>query len=111
MTRWLILQARSHMISGYKNINMNLLVVSAGTAYNFTYLPTQYLFATGEKLREDIQEGSSSLLASTSACCDSAVMIPDYFILPSHFMLLWISEMAKRLFRRCRVVEKYSRPQ
>ena len=99
------------MINGYKNINMNLLVVSAGAAYNdFTYLPTQYLFATGEKLCEDIQEGSSSLLASTSACRDSAVMIPHNFILPSRFMLLWISEMAKRLFRRCRVVEKYVQP-
>ena len=55
-----------------------------------------------EKLRErlEMQEGSSSLLASTSACCDSAIIIPDNFILPSRFMLLCISETAKRSFRQ-----------
>ena len=59
-----------------------------------------------EKLCErlEMQEGSSSLLASTS---DSAAMIPDNFILLSCFMLLWIScEMAKCSFRRCRVVRE-----
>ena len=58
-----------------------------------------------------MQEVSSSLLASTSACCDSAVMVPDNFILPSHFVLLGLVKRKNARSGGAEWCKKYNRLQ
>ena len=56
----------------------------------------------------EMQEGSSSLLASASACCDSAIMIPDYFIVPSRFVLFGLVKRQNARSGAAEWCEKYS---
>ena len=69
-------------VPGPGPIDHNIIIImsiSASTACNnFAFMRIRY---PCERLRErlEMQEGSSSLLASTSACYDSAIMIPYKF--------------------------------